>query len=461
MTAVAASRQSGRITEQATGVATGLATWLLTAAIIVSFCASSMALTAAGLKYDAADGAAWQKLHPATYLAALAMIVNALGQAHPLRYVRALLVKFPGAAYFIAMWMSLTLYGVLVQQAPLTSLIEPYIVALAALFMVDDLAPPSRDFLRKSLHVIVLANALVGIFEFATQTRLFPYVISGELVIGDSRSTAILGHPLLNASTTGAYALCLFLGGDPKVTPVWRVAFIALSLLGLIAFGGRTAIMATSLIIGAKFLWSFALFLLGARVELKRMVIAMLISPLLVIGAVGAAYAGMFDTLIARFIDDNGSGKARVIVLQLFDVFDFGDLLLGPRPDLLVSTLNSFGIEIGIENNWLALMFNYGIWMAGFFIIGLFVLFWEYWRRSRSGASLLFAYFLIIISAMIGLASKTMIFVQFSILLLFIFAPDGAPGGRPGKENIKFPHPAFWPPPRRSARILANHSRGL
>jgi len=398
-----------------------LATVLLVVAILVSFCVSSMALTEAGVQYDVAEGAAFQKLHPSTYLAALALLANVFGRPRPLRYAQGLLRKFPGAAYFVVMWGALTFYGVGVQQAPATSLIEPYPLALVALFMADDLPPPAREFLRMALHAIVVSNALVGIFEYVTHLRLFPYVISGEPVIGDMRATAILGHPLLNAATTGAYLLCLFLGGDPRTPPGWRAVFIVISALGLAAFGGRTAIMATALVVIVRMTWLGAFFLLGARVELRRVIVAAVVIPFLVLGVVGAASAGMFDDLIGRFVDDNGSAQARVILLQLLGAFDWGDLLVGPRPDLLTSMLANFGIEIGIENTWLALMFLYGIWMAGFFVIGLFALFWEYLRRSRPGGALMFMYFIIVVSAMIGLASKTTIFAQFSVLLLFLF----------------------------------------
>jgi O-antigen ligase len=89
-----------------------------------------------------------------------------------------------------------------------------------------------------------------------------------------------------------------------------------------------------------------------------------------------------------------------------------------------VEGLKRLGLEIGIENTWLALVFQYGLLMTIVFVIGLFLLFWEFWRRTREGGALLFLYFLIIISSAMGLAAKTMIFAQFAILLLFLFAKD-------------------------------------
>jgi hypothetical protein len=402
------------------GWALALATPLLVASMLASFAVSSMALAAIGVQYDSPDGPMWQKLHPATYLAVLAMLFRVLGQSRPLAYVTGLARAFPGAAFFVAMWTSIVAYAALVQKSPLTLLIEPYPVALAALFAHDDLAPATRAFVRKALHAILVANVLIGIFEILTQNRLFPFVIAGQLV-EDGRSTALLGHPLLNASTTGAYLLCLFLGGDPRLRLVPRAIIVSLSLLGLLAFGGRTALVATCLIVGCVVLWKFVLFLFGGRVDLRRVAAVLAFSPVFVIGVAGAAATGMFDTTLARFIDDNGSAQARLIALQLLDTFDMGDLLFGPRPDVLTSTLNTLGISVGIESTWLGLAFSYGALITGFFVVGLFVLFWEYWRRARSGAVLLFVYFIVVISAANGLATKTLTFVQFSILLLYFF----------------------------------------
>jgi hypothetical protein len=65
--------------------------------------------------------------------------------------------------------------------------------------------------------------------------------------------------------------------------------------------------------------------------------------------------------------------------------------------------------------------------MEAFFVVALFALFFEFWRRSRPGVTLLFAYFIAIISSAIGLAAKTLIFAQFSVLLLVLFARDDQP----------------------------------
>ncbi|WP_442755701.1 VpsF family polysaccharide biosynthesis protein [Methylocystis sp. JAN1] len=407
-----------------------LAARLLMLAVILLFTVSPMALSFVGVKYDLPEGPFWQKLHPCTLVAMLAMLVDIVARPHPLRRLEQIATRFPGAMYFIATWILLIVHGLLNQQAQFTALIEPYALSLVALFMVDQIGDERRNFLRLFLHGAILANALVGIVEFVSHARLFPYVIGGVEVDGDYRSTALLGHPLLNASTTGAYILCLVMGGDNRLSTVWRVSALLASAFGMIAFGGRTAIAASSLIIVLIALKNVAAILLGARVDIRRVLAALVIAPLLLGGVAGAAQAGAFDAFVARYVDDNGSGEARLIALELFNMFDLGDLLIGPRPDLVNSGLKLLGIEIGIENNWLAMLFQYGAWMEAFFTVALFALFFEFWRRGRPGVTLLFAYFIAVISSAIGLAAKTLIFAQFSILLLVLFARDEGPRPR-------------------------------
>lgn len=417
---------SGVYARQAAGDPPRWAARLLILAVILLFTLSPMALAFVGVKYDLPEGPFWQKLHPGTLLAMLALLVDVVGRRHPLRRIEEIATRFPAAMYFIAMWMLLITHGLLNQQAQLTALVEPYALSLVALFMIDEIGERRRNFLRLFLHAAILANALVGVIEYVTHGRLFPYVIGGVEVDGDHRSTALLGHPLLNASTTGAYILCLVMGGDGRLSAPLRVAALLLAALGMVAFGGRTAIAASSLVIILLALRRFAAILLGARTDIRSVLAILVIAPLLIGGVAGAAQAGVFDAFLARYVDDNGSGEARVIALELFRMFDLGDLLIGPRPDLVNSGLKLLGIEIGVENNWLAMLFQYGAWMEAFFTLGLFALFFEFWRRGRSGVTLLFLYFMAVISSAIGLAAKTLIFAQFSALLLLLFAREGA-----------------------------------
>jgi hypothetical protein len=440
------------------------ARFLFALSVFLLFYVSTMALSFVGFTYDLPDGPAWQKLHPATLVAVTAFVAALALRPRPLHRLRMLVFAFPGACYFILMWFFLMAHGVIDQNGHFTEMLEPYPFSLAALFLHDDFPQYYRRKIRLLLHVLICVNALVGIAEYLTGWRVFPYVISGLEIDGDYRSTALIGHPLLNACTTGTYMLCLFLGGDRDLRPLWRVAALLTTTLAMIAFGGRTAIVSSSLVIALVTLRKIAGLLLGARIDVRHFLAGALVAPAVIGAVAAAAFSGVLDAFIARFLDDNGSGEARVIVWQLFDKFDWADLALGPRSDLVRSLLNSFGIEIGIENNWLALLFQYGAWMTFFFSCGLFALFWEFWRRGHKGITLLFVYFLIVISSAIGLATKTMIFAQFSLLLLFLFerrditaeeASSAPVGAGFAARRASTGYPQIRPAPRAGSRAEA------
>ncbi len=411
-----------------------LARRMLIAAIVLLFTLSSMSLSVVGFRYDLPDGPFWQKLHPATFLAVAALMLDIGRRRRPLDRIAAIPAQFPAAAYFLCMWALLLAYGLLIQHVPFTALFEPYAFAVVALFMIPELSRAQLDGVRRFLNVVICVNAAIGFLEYLSHERLFPYVIGG-LPVDDYRSTALLGHPLDNAATTGAYMLCLAMGGVSGLTPMWRGVALFVAGLGMIAFGGRTATAFATFFIVLIVLFRSARILAGARFHIRHALALFLGAPVAAASLVVAAQAGVFDAFTSRYIDDNGSGAARLIALDLFDRFETGDLLFGPPVDVLNSTLNSLGIEIGVENNWLALLFQYGAWMAVFFSIGLFALFYEFWRRADAGATVLFVYYLAIISSSIGLASKTLNFAQFAVLLLVLFPRRDAPARTTAEEG--------------------------
>lgn len=404
------------VSDAARGAVARLACGFYLAALICAFTVSSMLLAHFGVAYDTDGGGALQKIHPATDLALLAIALTCARRGLPDR-----LAGLPGLLMFAAMWTLLLVFSIVVQHAPVAVLLDNYALAAATLLIADDLGAPTRRMIRRFLHGVMFANAMIGAAEFATHWRLVPYVIGGVEELADTRSTALLGHPLTNAGTTGVYLLCLLLGGDPLLTPGRRLALIAAQLVGLVVFGGRTAIVFVCLILLAKAVIAGGRILLGGAFDLKASIAIFAGAPLaLLLGGLIYALGGL-DRLIERFTDDNGSALARVIMFRLFDLFPLSDLLLGPDPSEVTSTLATLGIPVGIENTWIAFIFQYGALMTLCFALGLAALLFEIYRRARPGALPLFVYFIGVISSATGLSSKTAQLAHFVVLLTFLF----------------------------------------
>ena len=391
------------------------------AAAIAAFVVSAMALQAVGVAYEAPGGGALQKLHPATYLAILALILETASRPRPLAYLAALPLRFPGAALFAVNLGLIVAYAALFQQTPIAPLVDTFVVGAAMLALYEDFSPRERAALRLALHAVMLVNGCLGIAEFAFDFRLTPFVAGGRAILGDYRSTALLGHPLLNAGTTALYAAMLILAADRALRLPLRLVLTTIQLVALVPFGGRTSLILAVVVVCLAALKPVGEAVGGRRFDLRAAVAAAVVIPLAASTAAAAWFGGALAPLIERFSADRGSAQARVVAFDLFDAFSFQDILIGPDPQRLATLQNTLGIEYGIENAWLGLIFQYGALMTAFFVIGFTGLMWELWRRAKSGAWAIVLLFLVQVSSSAGISVKTLAFNQFAILMLAVF----------------------------------------
>ena len=392
---------------------------LLTAALL--FGVSAMTLSALGVAYDQAGGSFLQKFHPATYMASLALAVRFIARARPLGWLAEQTARFPGATYFVTTWIVMIVFAAVAQKAPISPIIDSFLCSVAFLVLYADADERTRATMRVALHAFMFVNACIGIVEFVTHWRLTPYVAAGKVILHDYRSTALLGHPLVNAAVGAAYVLMLLYGADRAVGWGLRLVLVGVQLASFVTFGGRTAIV-LSVALGAPRLARPALEVLaGRRFDMRAALVAALSAPVLLAAIVLLAQRGTFDGLLERFADDKGSADARLLIFQLFDYFSLDELLFGPDQQRLASIQNTLGIEYGIESSWFGFLFGYGAFMTLFFLAAFAALMWEFWRRSRPGAWALFLYILVQLSSAAGISVKSLVFDQFVVLLLAFF----------------------------------------
>ena len=261
------------------------------AAAIVAFIISSMTLYSLGVLYDAPGGSALGKLHPATYLAVLALLLEAASRPRPLAYLASLPLRFPGAALFVVNLTLIIAYASLFEHEPVTPLIDSFLVSTILLALYEDFSEGERVALRRALHVVMLANASLGILEFAFHFRLTPYFAGGRPILGDYRSTALFGHPLLNAGSTALYAAMLILGADRALRAPLRLALLAIQLVALVAFGGRTSLALAGVVVAFGALRTLGELAGGRRFDLRAALAAAIVAPL-AIAVAAAAWLG-------------------------------------------------------------------------------------------------------------------------------------------------------------------------
>lgn len=394
---------------------------LFLAGTVLLFSLSTLTLSMFGVAYASSGGNALHKFHPSTLLFCCAAAAHLFWRRNAVAELAKLPGLFPGATVFVSTWLLLAVYIVVWLKTPIMPIVDTFVPTVIALMLFEDMDEDARRPIRLFLHAFLFVNACLGVAEFALQMRLTPFILGeGELVV-DVRSTALLGHPLTNAATSGIYALALFFGGDRHLSPGLRTVLIATQLVALLPFGGRTAMVLTYAIIGSGALVRGFMALARDEVRPGHWLSLVIALPLACAGVAFVLASGAVDKILERFTNDAGSADARVALFQLFDLFSVQDLLFGPDPARLAWAQWLLGISYGIENSWLGLVFQYGALVAAIFIAGIFLLWADIWARTGWRAAASFILLFILVTSAASLSIKSTQMTQFTIIVLSLF----------------------------------------
>lgn len=382
-----------------------------------------------GLNYDGISGSAPSKIHPATYLAVALTGITLLRAGNPVIPVAQALDRRPASVFLAVCGVLLLVLIALRGGTGLAGSIDTFVLAGLVPILLMDRDAATLGRLERVVHVVMLANALLGLFELASGHRFFPFRFDGTAFETDTRSAALQGHPLVNATMTACYIMALAKGGG-GLRPSFRAAMIALQLVALVAFGGRSATVLT-LGFGA-IVGFFALnrTLRSGRIPLAAAACACFALTLVPVAVAVLAAVGFFDTLLARFVSDGGSTQARIDMLAIFDAIPFRDLLLGPDT-LQVTTLRRiYGLEWGIENSIISDVLYHGLLVTGVLVLAVGLYLAEIARSCRRGVWLPILTLVILVNTFEGLAGKTTMLAKLALMLIVLFprAPGRARG---------------------------------
>ena len=285
--------------------------------------------------------------------------------------------------------------------------------------------PRKRGIASNQLfHTLMMANAIVGILEFATGFRITPLVASGLVIEDDWRSTALLGHPLANASLTGAYILALALGAARELPRALAVAGFIIASAGMVVFGGRASSVILLVMLAALGLSRAAEFARGKRFTTRAIISALAALPVLSLCLGGLAEAGFFDQFIERFFDDQGSAGTRVEMFELFKHISWGELMLAPDAKQLATLRTIYGLDFGIESFLISFVLSYGVVPGIAFFGGLFLFCRDVVRTIRPGGAWVLVFFFAVASTSVSLSAKTPLFAVLTLMLLVLMRPN-------------------------------------
>jgi hypothetical protein len=384
----------------------GLATGLTVLTIAVLFLVSSKVLQALGIPYASTGGSPLTKFHPATFLSLAALSTWAI-VIGPGRLLAALAAQRPGILVFAMAIALLTFQAAVVQQLPISAVVDTFVLPLALFISILALRASVMERLVIALHLFFLLNSTLGYAEYFTGWRLTPYYEGGVLITYDWRSTALLGHPLINALATGLYLLILSGPGGRRFDLPVRTFLLIYSLGAMVAFGGRAATVMALALLAARGLLSLAKVLSG-RPFGRRDAFAVIV-VLTLIATIGSllVQGGVLDTFLSRFEDDSGSAATRVAMFHVFDGMAWRDLFFAPDLAHVASNQRRLDLTIGIESFVVAFFAYYGIVTTLVFFAGLAFFAAEIIRTVGTPGLVPLAYFFLVSSTSTGIANKT------------------------------------------------------
>jgi hypothetical protein len=202
---------------------------------------------------------------------------------------------------------------------------------------------------------------------------------------------------------------------------------MGLQVVALLAFGGRTALLLTLVIIAMVLLWQAVRFTAGSNISRARLTIAVAIIPVGIAVMAILAQIGFFDQFLERFSEDGGSARSRVLMLPLLFSFNWSDFLWGASTDYVRAQIYSFGLEWGVENPFIQMSVYQGVVVASLIMSGLLLLLYEASRRLERGVIFPIVVYLLLCNTFGSFAGRFINLAIFMIVISTLFRRQDAP----------------------------------
>jgi hypothetical protein len=406
-------------------------TTLTVASLLLLFLVSSFVLNHWGLEYDSPGGSPFEKIHPATYAAILALIALTVVRFDPIAVLDDIVQHHKGLIVLGLMLAVLIAHAAFVQRTPLTMVFDTFFLPMLLLVLMTRVSEVAAHRIALMLHALMALNAIIGLGEFALQERITPYIIQGVPMASDWRSTALLGHPLSNAGATGVYILALIIGGGRDLPGPVRAMAFALQIPAMAVFGGRAAMMLLILFGGLLALRNLVRVVAGRRISLPAAATLSAVLPTATLAITILVTAGFFDRFIERFVEDQGSAETRINMFILLRDIPLHELFFGPDQELVATLQRLEGLEWGIESFWVAFIAFYGIMVSVPFFIAFGLYLRDVWLVTQAQSGWIILYFLAVCSTSASLSGKTTALAIVIALILGLFRL------RPGEAALR------------------------
>ncbi|AZN35367.1 VpsF family polysaccharide biosynthesis protein [Iodobacter ciconiae] len=406
----------------------GLPKWpylLLLFSTLLLLGASGNMLALFGYNYAGEGGNALEKIHPSTItfiLSLLAFLAYANGEERLGRSVFRLGVF----SYLLVCFLSI-IYTQIVLGLPVSGLIVSWLSPGLLLILLLQLNNNQIKYLAYLIHGLLFINTIMAVVEYKMGTPLIPSILidytgTGEILDmrewGEWRASGLFGHPLASTLICALYVVTSFsLICFRQATRLQSFTMMH-CLLVLPLFGGRTSIAMAFVFIILMSLVRFWLELTGKGRNYFNVIKVKVTIVSFIAILIAAFQLGVFDQLIDRVQDDNGSSYSRILALQMLADASNLELFFGDIHKSLGARQVAYGTIYGVEIFWVGMILTYGALLS-------FILFYFTWKIikiliSKCGiiSYWAIAFFFISISSGVGLVVKS---ISLSALFLIIY----------------------------------------
>lgn len=384
---------------------------LVVLAVILHLTVSANTLYLLGFDYQLPGGNPLTKFHPASYVVAIALAAAILAPGG-IEATLTSLRRFPGCTIMLVAMTICTAYTALILgSAGFGIYLETYVSAGVLALLLDRATDRQCRILGWIIITLVCLNAVLAIGETLLTERLFPIYVRGKPLnelVSEFRGTALYDFPLTGAALT---AITVYLVLAAPLRFAAKAAALAVCCVGLLAFGGRTALLATMAILTVLGMVALARDILrtrSVRAEVMALAIAVIVVvPLAMVWL--ATETSLGTRIVSRLYYDN-SANTRVVQWRILEFLDNRELLLGTtvdRIDDIVARINLDDAFIGAENFLLIAVVNLGLLVAVVYLVGLFSFVASLWSRSPPLGRVALLAMLIIASGSTSLATKS------------------------------------------------------
>lgn len=397
-----------------------LAWVLLVVAVSAYMLMSASMLLSLGIPYDAPFGPPIAKLHPGTYCLFLAWFTALASHGNPLQVLGSQMVRHRLLAIYIACMMYVFVWAVFRHGTSgaafiIESLWTPAIVA----FTLDLLDARRHRQIVQIVLFLLACNAVLALGEALTPTRLTPLHVGRSDIVAEDyfRASAFLGHPLHNAMITATLLPAITLVPWSRI---WKLSFIGVLMLALLAFGGRSSVVVGALLYGAFFGARTLRDVIRGRLNYLQLTGGSLALMLALTGLVGVVAATGLGGRIFNNLKLDSSANVRLRVWDAFNYLTNTDLWMGVAPTEIDHISLRLGLDPtyeAIENFWIYLFMQFGF--IGFipFLVGIVCLLVVMLRTATPPMRVAVLLYFVVASTANTLATKT---VSLMLLLLVI-----------------------------------------